>query len=134
MDDNYDDPEQDQWRGLRLAEAFEEYDLRTLAGLTADQRAAQARAREHLAEYVDDLWEDAKAEGLDPAIRPEWNVVAGMRDLTIALRETAQRAQEEADDPEPFRDVMLSFPRQSMDKLNRRAEKHRKNHPLPWDN
>ena len=45
MDDDYDDPEQDQWRSIRLTEAFEEYDLRTLAGLTADERASQARLR-----------------------------------------------------------------------------------------
>ncbi|MEU4778994.1 hypothetical protein [Micromonospora sp. NPDC023633] len=38
----------------------------------------------------------AKARGLDPAVRPDWNVVAGLRDLTNALVEQAGQAQADA--------------------------------------
>lgn len=44
------------------------------------------------------MWEDAKARGLDPAVRPERNVVAGLRDLTNALVEQAAQAQANASD------------------------------------
>jgi len=42
---------------------------------------------------VDRIWEDAKARRVEPAIRPEWSVVAGLRDLTNALFEQAMQAQ-----------------------------------------
>jgi hypothetical protein len=42
------------------------------------------------------MWEDAKANGVEPATHPEWCVVAGLRDLTSALVEQAMKAQSEA--------------------------------------
>jgi hypothetical protein len=56
------------------------------------------RARQTLYDYVDAIWEDAKAGGLEPAVRAEWTVVAGLRDLTNALVEQAVQAQEAAGD------------------------------------
>ncbi|MGW9211258.1 hypothetical protein ACWGR4_30295 [Embleya sp. NPDC055664] len=45
--------------------------------------------REELFAFVDDLWENAKAQGLDPAVRPEYAGLAGLRDLVTALRDNA---------------------------------------------
>jgi hypothetical protein len=39
-----------------------------------------------------------QARGLDPAVQPEWNAVAGLRYLTNALVEQASHAQTEAGD------------------------------------
>jgi hypothetical protein len=49
-----------------------------------------------LYEYVDTVWDKAKADGFDPATLPEWSVVAGLRDLTGALIEQVQQAQADA--------------------------------------
>jgi hypothetical protein len=58
---------------------------------------ADAGAAE-LYDYVDRIWEGAKARGLNPVIQPEWNAVAGLRDLANALVEQASQAQAEAGD------------------------------------
>jgi hypothetical protein len=42
------------------------------------------RTQRALYDYVDRIREDANARGLDPASRPEWSVVAGLRGLTNA--------------------------------------------------
>jgi hypothetical protein len=42
--------------------------------------------------------EDAKARGLNPAVVPEWNVVAGMVDLTTALLGQAMESSDDADE------------------------------------
>jgi hypothetical protein len=54
--------------------------------------------RQALYDSIDRLWEGARARGLDPAVRPEWYAVAGLRDLTNALHEQANQAQAEARD------------------------------------
>ncbi len=70
---------------LEVIDAFTELDDKALAGLSDADLVEQLRARKQLYDYVDRLWEGAKKAGLNPAIRPEWNVVAGMRDLTENL-------------------------------------------------
>ncbi|MEV4830624.1 hypothetical protein AB0K25_20175 [Micromonospora sp. NPDC049257] len=91
-----DDELDHQGMAIELIDAFAERDAAGLATLDAAGRAAQAQARQALYDYVDRIWEDAKARGLDPAVRPDWNAVAGLRDLTNALVEQAGQAQADA--------------------------------------
>ncbi|MFI7510658.1 hypothetical protein ACIBSS_27955 [Micromonospora aurantiaca] len=93
---NVDDELDHQGMAIELIDAFAEHDAAGLAALDAAGRAAQVQARQALYDYVDRIWEDAKARGLDPAVRPGWNVVAGLRDLTNALVEQAGQAQADA--------------------------------------
>jgi hypothetical protein len=93
---NVDEELDHQGMAIELIDAFAERDAAGLAALDAAGRAAQVHARQALYDYVDRIWEDAKARGLDPAVRPEWNVVAGLRDLTNALVEQAGQAQVDA--------------------------------------
>jgi hypothetical protein len=93
-----DDALDHQGMAIELIDAFAERDATGLAALDAAGRAAQLQARQALYDYVDRIWEDAKARGLDPATRPKWNVVAGLRDLTNALMEQAMQTQSEAGD------------------------------------
>ncbi|MFB9178629.1 hypothetical protein ACFFX1_10855 [Dactylosporangium sucinum] len=93
-----DDELDHQGMAIELIDAFIEHDLAGLAGLDAAGRAAQLRARQAVYEFVDEVWEGAKARGLDPATDPDWNAVAGLRDLTNALVDHASQAQADAGD------------------------------------
>src|SRR2546423_15546618 len=73
-------------------ETFYEHDERGLAALDAAGRKRQMQARRELAAYVDTLWSQAKEAGLNPAILPEWQSVAAMRDLTPTLANEALHA------------------------------------------
>lgn len=92
------DPGEHQTIASALADAFDEHDQAALAALTPAQRAEQLEARWALHRHVDAIWEDAKSRGLNPAVRPDWNVVAGLRDLTAALHDRATHAQADAGD------------------------------------
>src|SRR5437763_16012894 len=85
-----------QGMAIELVDAFVEHDAAGLAVLDAQGRLEQLQARQALYNYVDRIWEDAKARGTEPASRPEWSVVAGLRDLTNALMEQATQAQSAA--------------------------------------
>lgn len=87
-----------QGTAFALVDAFAEYDATGLATLDPAGRAEQLRARQQLYDYVDRIWQDAKVRGLDPANRPEWSVVAGLRDLADALRAQALQARVNAND------------------------------------
>ncbi|MFG1892099.1 hypothetical protein ACGFIR_30065 [Micromonospora sp. NPDC049051] len=91
-----DDELDHQGMAIKLIDAFAEHDAAGLAALDAAGRAAQVQARQALYDYVDRIWEAAKARGLDPAVRPDWNAVAGLRDLTNALVQQAGQAQADA--------------------------------------
>lgn len=93
-----DDELDHQGMAIELIDAFAEHDATGLAALDEAGRAAQLQARQALYDYVDAIWEGAKARDLDPAVRPEWNAVAGLRDLATALVEQASQAQVEAGD------------------------------------
>ncbi len=93
-----DDDLDHQGMAIELIDAFIEHDLAGLAGLDAAGRAARLRARQTVYEFVGEVWEGAKARGLDPATDPEWNAVAGLRDLANALVDQASQAQSEAGD------------------------------------
>lgn len=87
-----------QVMAIELIDAFAEHDATGLAALDAAGRAGQLRARQVLYDYLDRMWEDAKAGGVETATPPEWNAVAGLRDLTNALVEQAAQAQSAASD------------------------------------
>jgi hypothetical protein len=72
-----DDELDHQGMAIELIDAFAEHDTAGLADLDAAGRGAQVQVRQALHEYVDRIWEGAKARGLDPASQPEWNAVAG---------------------------------------------------------
>ncbi|MEU7800751.1 hypothetical protein AB0B10_15915 [Micromonospora arborensis] len=91
-----DDELDHQDMAIELIDAFAERDAAGLAALDTAGRAAQVQARQALYDFVDRIWEDAKARGLDPAVRPDWNGVAGLRDLTNALVDQAGQAQADA--------------------------------------
>lgn len=98
MTDVDDDALDHQGMAIELIDAFADHDAHALAVLDAAGRAEQLHARQVLYDYVDRMWERAKAHGLDPAVQPDWNVVAGLRDLTNALVEQAGQADADADD------------------------------------
>ncbi|MGX6608424.1 hypothetical protein ACWKSP_40840 [Micromonosporaceae bacterium Da 78-11] len=98
MSDVDDDTLDHQGMAIELIDAFAEHDATGLARLDSADRAAQLHARQALYDYIDRIWERAKARDLDPAVRPEWNVVAGLRDLSNALVEQAAQAQADAGD------------------------------------
>jgi len=87
-----------QGMALELIDGFVKHDQAGLDALDAAGRATQAQARWALYLYVDKIWEKAKREGLHPADRPGWSVVAGLRDLTNALWVESQEAQSRAGD------------------------------------
>jgi len=82
---------------IELIDAFAGHDATSLAGLGRSAGPSQLHARQAFYDYVDQIWEGAKARGLDPAVRPEWNTLAGLRDLANALVEQASQAQTEAE-------------------------------------
>ncbi|MEH1124833.1 hypothetical protein [Micromonospora sp. CPCC 206061] len=87
-----------QFAAIEVADGFHDHDTAALAALSAHQRADQVAARRALFDYVDAMWDGAKAKGLSPADLPEYAVVAGMRDLTAELLATAEQAQHDAGD------------------------------------
>lgn len=81
-----------------LTAGFAEHDGNGLAVLDPAGRAAQLQARRMLLDYIDELWQAAERRGLNPAMRAEWNAVAGLRDLAFDLVEYASNAQRRAAD------------------------------------
>ena len=58
----------------------------------------QLQAHRELADYVDASWTQAKEAGLDrPAILPEYQSVAAMRDLTAGPQDEAVHASAQDD-------------------------------------
>lgn len=78
-----------------LHDAFAEHDVRGLAELNDEELQRQRDARWALYFYVDELWENAKREGLEPALRPEWQGVAAVRDLAEFLASAVRERQAE---------------------------------------
>lgn len=70
---------------LLLTDAFRRHDVDRLANMTPAQRAEQADARRVLFEYVDAMWDEAKAAGKRPDDDPDFDAVTAMRDLTFDL-------------------------------------------------
>lgn len=95
------EPEDLQWAALSVADAWIDHDRLALAGLTPDQRRAQRDARQVVFEFVDQYRDLAKERhGQDVYHAPEWQVVAGMKDLLSHMLVAAEEAcsHDEQDD------------------------------------
>jgi hypothetical protein len=84
------EPEDLQLVAGAVADAWEDHDEIALAGLSPEAREAQLDARQLLLDFIDDYWEVAKErDGHAVFHAPEWQVVAGMRDLVEQMRDSA---------------------------------------------
>lgn len=81
-----------------IGDEFLQHDRIALAGLSIQERRAQVAARVEVAKHVVTWWEQAKANGWNPAERDEWASVAGMVDYTQALLLNAQESLSDAED------------------------------------
>jgi hypothetical protein len=87
------EPRDLQWAALAILDAWFDHDELALAGLTAEQRQAQLVARRVLFDFVDDYREAAKDHAEHAVFHaPEWQVVAGMKDLLGQMLATAEAA------------------------------------------
>lgn len=79
-------PEDMGYAATLLASEWSQHDEIALARLTPEERERQGDARLELHEYVSDYWENAK-ERLGNVVyeSPEWQCVAGMKDLLDAM-------------------------------------------------
>lgn len=76
--------------GIELCDGFTPLDQDALAALDRDGLVAQYEARLVLFEYVDAMWDQAKAGGKDPANYSRCDTVAALRDLTGELMANAE--------------------------------------------
>lgn len=82
-----DDPRQDQLRLGHIDDRFREHDLAFLRLQGAAELAAQVKARQELAGYLNEMYEWVKY-GLKvphPALTPEYSALAGMCDMANNL-------------------------------------------------
>ncbi|MFJ9553203.1 hypothetical protein ACIRPH_05275 [Nocardiopsis sp. NPDC101807] len=75
---------------VHIGEEFLQHDKIALSKLSEEELQEQADARALLWKHVLTYWEQGKANGFDPATRPEWESVAGMLDFVQALTGNAQ--------------------------------------------
>jgi hypothetical protein len=77
----------------------ERHDLPALELLDPDGRAEQLAARSALFQFVDAIWEAPKWRQQSPTASPDYDVVAGLRDLFAELVGNAEQAIAAAGDP-----------------------------------
>jgi hypothetical protein len=70
---------------IGVAEAIRDIDLRHFGGLSAHQLAAQEAARWEVYAYLDQVWSDLKAAGLQGLDPPTRQSLAGLRDIAGTL-------------------------------------------------
>ncbi|QVJ03430.1 hypothetical protein KGD82_16200 [Nocardiopsis eucommiae] len=75
---------------VNTGDEFLQHDKIALAKLSEAERREQENARALLWRHVLTYWEQGKANGWNPASRPEWESVAGMLDFVQALTAAAQ--------------------------------------------
>ncbi|MFD8887541.1 hypothetical protein ACFV0H_34395 [Streptomyces erythrochromogenes] len=78
-----------------LGEDISTHDKAGLDALSDGHLREQHAAREELYDFIDGLWEKAKADVPDLAERDEYAGLAGLRDLAAALRNNASDSLEE---------------------------------------
>jgi hypothetical protein len=84
------DPDEMQLVAGAVADAWDDHDEIALTGLTPEAREAQLDARQLILDFIDDYREAAKERDEHAVLHaPEWQVVAGMRDLVEQMRDTA---------------------------------------------
>lgn len=76
----------ERYDGLGFASAFNDHDMAALARLTAAERESQFDARQRLWWFVDQVWDQARAEARNPSQDPRYRVIAELRDLLAELR------------------------------------------------
>lgn len=77
---------------VELCDGFTPLDQVALAALEPDGLVAQYEARLALYEYVDAMWDQAKADGHDPANNSRYGAVVALRDLTGELLASTENA------------------------------------------
>jgi len=85
--------------GHELAEAFGPFDRARLGHADPASRAEQLAARQHLYDYVDELWKDVDRSGESPTGSEKYEAISSLRELTKALRGAAFEAVYGAADP-----------------------------------
>lgn len=83
------DPQQ---MAIEVCNGFTPHDLIALGELSPDALVGQYEARQALFDYVDAMWDKAKADGRQPADDPLFSAVAGLRDLAAELLSNAENA------------------------------------------
>jgi hypothetical protein len=81
-----------QQTAIALCDGFTPLDQAALTRLGPEDLTAQFEARLELFEYVDALWDQAKAAGRDPANNPAYTTAAALRDLIAELLSNAEEA------------------------------------------
>jgi hypothetical protein len=87
-----------QSAAMDLVDGFDDPDMAALAGLTPAARAEQRRARTTLLSYTEQLRVRARAEGIEPGPRLEYDAVSALRNLMDALCGHIDEAQQAAGD------------------------------------
>jgi ANTAR domain len=87
-----------QSAAMDLVDGFDDRDMAALARLSPAARAEQRRARTTLLTYTEQLWIQAKAEGLQAGPRPGFYAVSALRNLMDALCGHVDEAQQAAGD------------------------------------
>jgi hypothetical protein len=87
-----------QSAAMDLVDGFDDPDMAALARLTPAARAEQRRARTTLLTYAEQLRVQARAEGIQPGPRPEYDAVSALRNLMDALCGHVDEAQQAAGD------------------------------------
>jgi hypothetical protein len=81
-----------QQKAIELCDGFTPHDVIGLGALDQEALVGQYEARQALFDYVDALWDKAKADGRDPANDQRFSAVAGLRDLAQELLSNAENA------------------------------------------
>lgn len=86
-----DEATREKFQGViaELTDDITIHDKRGLASLRFIDLERQRQARTLLQQYVTDLWETAKIRGVNPALLPEWQCIAAVRDLLTRLEANA---------------------------------------------
>lgn len=87
-----------QSTAMNLVDGFDDRDMAALARLTPAARAEQRRARTALFNYTEQLWVQARAEGIRPGARSGYDAVSALRNLMDALCGHVDEAQQAAGD------------------------------------
>lgn len=78
-----------------------------LAKMPLADRQAQYETRQALYAYVDQMWDELRKAGLEPANKPEYAAVAGLRDLAGELVSTV--AETGIDDDQVARHLPVAY-------------------------
>jgi hypothetical protein len=72
-----------------ITTAFRAHDLKLLATLDCEQLTTQLDARGELLHHIQQLWTEIKQHHVDPALHPEGDVIAALREIFLQLHFSA---------------------------------------------